>query len=163
LNRCSLIPAAWLLDQLAGDPEWLPHPVRLIGFATARGEVALRRPNQSELSQLVSGGTLRLAVVATSYYATRQLFRLANRLSPAVGNTVEVLLAWTCLAERNLEQEATSIVDALVPADATLDAGRLFRADRRGRAVAVATVRGPEGPALYLSLNSFVPFYLSSS
>jgi len=127
LNRCSLIPAAWLLDQLAGDPEWLPHPVRLIGFATARGEVALRRPNQSELSELVSGGALSLGVVATSYYATRQLIRLANRLSPALGNTVEVLLAWTCLAARNLEQEATSVVDALDSGDLPLARHRLAR------------------------------------
>jgi adenosylcobinamide-phosphate synthase len=127
LNRCSLIPAAWLLDQLVGDPEWLPHPVRLIGFATARGETALRRPNQSELSEFVSGGTLSLAVVATSYYATRQLIRLANRLSPAVGNTVEVLLAWTCLAARNLEQEATSVVDALDSGDLPLARHRLAR------------------------------------
>jgi adenosylcobinamide-phosphate synthase len=127
LNRCALIPAAWLLDQLAGDPEWLPHPVRLIGFATTRGEVALRRPNQSELSELVSGGILSLALVATSYYATRQLVRLANRLSPAVGNTVEVLLAWTCLAARNLEQEATSVVDALDSGDLPLARHRLAR------------------------------------
>jgi adenosylcobinamide-phosphate synthase len=127
LNRCFLIPAACLLDQLAGDPEWLPHPVRLIGFATARSEVALRRPNQSELSELVSGGILSLAVVATSYYATSQLIRLANRLSPAVGNTVEVLLAWTCLAARNLEQEATSVVDALDSGDLPLARHRLAR------------------------------------
>ncbi|RZU40162.1 adenosylcobinamide-phosphate synthase CbiB [Edaphobacter modestus] len=127
MNRCSLIPAAWLLDQLAGDPEWLPHPVRLIGFATARGEAALRRPNQSELSEFISGGTLSLAVVATSYYATRQLIRLANRLSPALGNTVEVLLAWTCLAARNLEQEAISVVNALDSGDLPLARHRLAR------------------------------------
>jgi adenosylcobinamide-phosphate synthase len=127
LNRCSLIPAAWLLDQLAGDPEWLPHPVRLIGFATARGEVALRRPHRNELSELVSGGILSLAVVATSYYATRQLIRLADRLSPAAGNTVEVLLAWTCLAARNLEQESSSVLDALDSRDLPLARHRLAR------------------------------------
>jgi len=127
LNRSSLIPAAWLLDQLAGDPEWLPHPVRLIGLATARGEASLRRPGQSKLYELVSGGALSLALVATSYYATRQLIRLANRLSPALGNTVEVLLAWTCLAARNLEQEATSVVDAIDSGDLPLARHRLAR------------------------------------
>lgn len=127
MNRCSLIPAVWFLDQLAGDPEWLPHPVRLIGFATARGETALRRPNQAELSELISGGALSLAVVATSYYATRQLIRFANRFSPAVRNTVEVLLAWTCLAARNLEQEATAVVDAIDSGDLPLARHRLAR------------------------------------
>lgn len=117
MNRYSLIPAAWFLDQLAGDPEWLPHPVRLIGWATARGEAALRRPNQSALSELVSGAALSLAVVATTYYATRQLIRAANRLSPAMGDAVEVLLAWNCLAARNLEQEASSVVRAIDSGD----------------------------------------------
>ena len=127
MNRCSLIPAAWLLDQLAGDPEWLPHPVRLIGFATARGETALRRPNQSEFSEFLSGAVLSLTVVASTYYATRQLIRFANRFSPAVRNTVEVLLAWTCLAARNLEQEATAVVDAIDSGDLPLARHRLAR------------------------------------
>ncbi|MGC8550345.1 MAG: adenosylcobinamide-phosphate synthase CbiB [Acidobacteriaceae bacterium] len=120
MNRCSLIPAAWFLDQLAGDPEWFPHPVRVIGLATTRGEAALRRPNQSELSEFVSGSALSLAVVAGTYYATRQFIRLANRFSPAVGDMVEVLLAWNCLAARNLEQEATSVFDAVNSRDIPL-------------------------------------------
>lgn len=127
MNRCSLIPAAWFLDQLAGDPEWLPHPVRLIGFATARGEAALRWSNQSELSEFLSGAALSLTVIASTYYATRQFIRLANRFSPAVGNTVEVLLAWTCLAARNLEQEATAVVDAIDSGDLPLARHRLAR------------------------------------
>ena len=127
MNRCSLIPAAWFLDQLAGDPEWLPHPVRLIGLATARCEALLLRPGQSKLSKFVSGGVMSLALVATSYYATRQLIRIANRLSPAVGNTVEVLFAWTCLAARNLEQEASSVVDAIDSGDLPLARHRLAR------------------------------------
>ena len=127
MNRCTLIPTAWFVDQLVGDPEWLPHPVRLIGFATARGEAFLRRPDQSELSELVSGGALSLAIVAGSYYATHLLIRFANHLSPVVGNTVEALLAWTCLAARNLEHEATSVVDALDAEDLPLARQRLAR------------------------------------
>lgn len=127
MNRCSLIPAAWFLDQIAGDPEWLPHPVRLIGLATARCEASLLRPGQCKLSKFVSGGAMSLTVVATSYYATRQLIRLANRLSPVVGNTVEVLLAWTCLAAHNLEQEATAVVDAIDSGDLQLARHRIAR------------------------------------
>jgi len=124
LRRCALIPAAWLLDQLAGDPEWLPHPVRLIGLATAHGEVALRRPGQSKLSELLSGGALTLAVVTATYYATRQLIRIAKHQSPTLAHTVELFLAWTCLAARNLEQEAAFVIDAL-------DSGNIAHARHR--------------------------------
>ena len=127
MNRSSLIPSAWFLDQLAGDPEWLPHPVRLIGLATTRGEAALHRPNQSEWAELVRGAALSLSIVASTYYATRQIIRFAKHLSPIIGTSAELLLAWTCLAARNLEQEATSIVDAIHAEDIPLARSRLAR------------------------------------
>lgn len=127
MNRGTLVSAAWLVDQIAGDPEWLPHPVRLIGLATARGEASIRRPHQSELSTLVSGASLTFAVVVATYYVTRQTIHLANRQSPALGNTVELLLAWTCLAAQNLQQEATSVTNALDSGDIPLARRRLAR------------------------------------
>jgi adenosylcobinamide-phosphate synthase len=127
MNRGTLVSAAWLVDQIAGDPEWLPHPVRLIGLATARGEASIRRPHQSELSTLVSGASLTFAVVVATYYVTRQTIHLASRQSPALGNTVELLLAWTCLAAQNLQQEATSVTNALDSGDIPLARRRLAR------------------------------------
>lgn len=127
MNRCALIPAAWLLDQLAGDPEWFPHPVRLVGIAIARGESLLRRPGQSQETELVSGAALSLAVLATAYYTTRQLICLAHRRSYMLGNAVETILAWTCVAARNLEQETSSVVDALDSSDLPLARRRLAR------------------------------------
>src|ERR1700724_2322602 len=124
LNHRSLIPAAWLLDQLVGDPGWLPHPVRLIGLAVSRGELALRRPGQGKRIELLSGSALTGAVVAATYCATRQLIRVANRQSPSLGRAAELLLAWTCLAARNLEPEAAAVIGAL-------DSGNLAHARHR--------------------------------
>jgi adenosylcobinamide-phosphate synthase len=120
LNRTFLLPAAWLLDQVAGDPEWIPHPVRLMGFAITRGESAIRREDQSNNSELVAGAALTIALVASSYYFSRQAIRFANRQSPALGGTVEFLLGWTCLATRSLDQEATSVARALATGDLNL-------------------------------------------
>jgi cobalamin biosynthesis protein CobD/CbiB len=36
------IAAALALDLLAGDPSWMPHPVRFIGRAVTVGEARLR-------------------------------------------------------------------------------------------------------------------------
>jgi adenosylcobinamide-phosphate synthase len=120
LNRTLLLPAAWLLDQIAGDPEWFPHPVRAMGLAIARGESAMRRNDQSNRTELITGAALTLAVVASSYYLSRQAIRFANRQSAPLGDALEVLLGWTCLAARSLEQEATSVSDALGAGDLTL-------------------------------------------
>ena len=127
MNRCILIPAAWLLDQLAGDPEWFPHPVRLIGSVISRGEDSLRRAGQSEISQFISGAGLSAGVVVLTYYATKQIIGTARDRSPAVGDSLELLLAWTSLAARNLEQEAASVVQALDFANLPLARLRLAR------------------------------------
>ena len=127
MNRSVLLPAAYLIDQLAGDPEWFPHPVRLIGSAISRGESQLRRPGQSQTFELLSGAGLTIAIVGPSYAITATLIRSAYRRSQILGGAVELLLAWTCLAARNLEQEATAVTGALQTGDLLLARSRLSR------------------------------------
>lgn len=113
MRRAYLLPAAYLLDCLAGDPEWFPHPVRLMGLAVTRGERLLRSPEDDPVRELLSGAVLTAGVIASSYYATRAIVRLAHRQSQWLGNSVEIFLAWTCLAARNLQQEAQAVAGAL--------------------------------------------------
>jgi len=127
LSRTNVIPAAYLLDLALGDPEWLPHPVRLIGLATTHGENALRRHEQTRAGELVSGTALTFTIVATSYYLTAKIIRHAHQISGPLGNTIEVLLGWTCLAARSLQQEATSVTDALESGEIALAQTRLAR------------------------------------
>jgi adenosylcobinamide-phosphate synthase len=124
MNRSLLIPSAYVFDQIAGDPEWFPHPVRLIGLAVTRGERAIRRHGQSPVFELCTGAALTIAIVAATYTVTRQMIRSARLLSPQLSNAVELLLAWTCLAAANLQQEAETVEEAL-------DAGNLPLARRR--------------------------------
>src|SRR6185312_1829843 len=125
--RPQILAAAYLLDCLAGDPEWFPHPVRLIGLATTRGETLLRHPNQSNAAELVLGAALTITVVAATYYVTAETIRLANRYSEASGYFVEALFGWTCLAAHNLQQEATAVTDALASGDILLGRRLLAR------------------------------------
>jgi adenosylcobinamide-phosphate synthase len=127
LNRGDLILMAYLADQLAGDPEWFPHPVRLIGLGITRGEAFLRNPDQGKRTQLVSGAVLTGAIVVGTYAATRRILREAYDRSGLLGDCLEILLAWTCLAARNLEQEATSVINALKAGDLASSRIRLAR------------------------------------
>jgi adenosylcobinamide-phosphate synthase len=127
MNRSLLLPAAYALDQLAGDAEWFPHPVRLIGFAVSRGETWLRRPNQSNTYELVAGTALTLAIVGSTYWLTACIIRKADRYSRSFGIATEVILGWTCLATRNLEDEAHSVIDALVSGDLSRARQRVAR------------------------------------
>ncbi len=127
MKRHLLLPTAYLVDQLAGDPEWFPHPVRLIGHGIAGGETLLRRPGQTAPSELVAGAALALTLVGSTYALTSTLLRLAHRHSAHLGNATELLLAWTCLAARNLHDEATSVTDALAQGDLPHARARLAR------------------------------------
>jgi adenosylcobinamide-phosphate synthase len=127
LNRSTLLPAAYLLDQIAGDPEEFPHPVRLIGLAISRGETALRHPNQTATSELFSGAALTIAVVGSAYWLTAGLLQFTRRYCSSLGDATELLLGWTCLAARNLEQEARAVTDALQNDDLPLARKRLAR------------------------------------
>jgi adenosylcobinamide-phosphate synthase len=127
MNRPLLLPAVYLADQIAGDPEWLPHPVRLMGLAITKGEKLLRRPEQNEGSELVAGVALTVTVVAVSYFLTRLIIAQAYRRSKLAGLFTEIALGWTCLAARNLRDEAFLVLAALDADDIPTARSRLAR------------------------------------
>ncbi|MGC2401522.1 MAG: adenosylcobinamide-phosphate synthase CbiB [Acidobacteriaceae bacterium] len=124
----NVVAAASILDWIAGDPNWFPHPVRLIGRGAGLAEQLLRRPGQSEKQELVAGGILTTAVVAGSYFATARAIAWAHRLGR--GAEMEILLAWTCLASRNLMDEGMAVLRAVdTPALARTRLGRIVGRD----------------------------------
>lgn len=113
-----MIIAAYLMDWIAGDPEWFPHPVRLMGRAIQTGETLLRHPRQSPRAELAAGATLTAGLITTTYLLTAK----ASAWPPA-----KLLLAWTCLATRNLVDESRAVIRALDQADLPLARHRLAR------------------------------------
>ncbi len=96
-----MIAASYLLDWIAGDPEWFPHPVRAMGRSIQIGERWLRRPGQSAGEELLAGAALTIGVVGASYwFATK------------TGGVLEIVLGWTCLASRNLVDESLAVIRA---------------------------------------------------
>jgi adenosylcobinamide-phosphate synthase len=111
MTSAKTIAAACVLDWLAGDPEWFPHPVRLMGRCTQLAEGVVRRPGQGTREELIAGAVLTAGVVGLSYVATTETIGWAHRIR--CGSWLEVLLAWTCLASRNLVDESLSVIRAL--------------------------------------------------
>lgn len=103
--------AASILDWIAGDPQWFPHPVRLIGRCTQLAERLLRRPGQSAEEELIAGAMLAAGVVAATYLGSSKAIAWAHRLG--LGAEMEILLAWTCLASRNLADESLAVLRAM--------------------------------------------------
>jgi adenosylcobinamide-phosphate synthase len=120
MNRSRLLPAVFVADQAAGDPEWLPHPVRAMGWAITQGETLLRQPDQSDNADLLAGAALTATVVAASYSLTQLAIAASYRYSKLLGSLAEIGLGWTCLAARNLKDEASLVLSAVELGDLAL-------------------------------------------
>ena len=127
MKRPSLLAASYAMDWLTGDPEWLPHPVRVLGWTAARVEGALRRLGSGNSFELGAGGLLALTMPAVSMLAAQLVLREAYARHRAFGTAAEVWLASTCLATRNLLDEAGLVVRALDRNDLALARRRLAR------------------------------------
>lgn len=127
MRRIVLLPACYLLDQIAGDPEWFPHPVRGIGLAVQGGERALRRPGQSSAEEFLRGAALAAGLVGLTWAAAAGAIRWAYGVSESAGCACELVLGWTCLAARNLDREAAAVREALAGGDLALARRRLSR------------------------------------
>jgi adenosylcobinamide-phosphate synthase len=105
--------AAYMLDCCVGDPESLPHPVRLIGWSIDTSERALRSLGSGKRFELVTGALVAVGVPVLSALSTYALFKRLTRNHPAVALVAEVWLAGTCLSTRNLLDESASVMRAL--------------------------------------------------
>jgi adenosylcobinamide-phosphate synthase len=127
MSSRNVLAAAYLFDWIAGDPEWLPHPVRAIGRGIEEGERILRRPGQTPAAELAAGGVLTFGMVVAVYLSTAKTIAWMKERDRRLGFVTETLLAWTCLASRNLHDEASAVVNALEKHDIVLARQRLSR------------------------------------
>jgi adenosylcobinamide-phosphate synthase len=103
------LAAAYGLDLIAGDPESMPHPVRLIGGAITRGERMLRRAG-SPGPEFLRGAALSAAVIAGSWAGAYAMLAVAYRAARSLGIATEILLAWTTLATGSLIEESKAVL-----------------------------------------------------
>jgi adenosylcobinamide-phosphate synthase len=112
-TRLSIFLSAALLDAAMGDPEWLPHPVRAIGWATEFLESTLRPRLRGRADEIIAGAALTLTVVAGSIFLSREGVAFVQKRNARAGFALEAILAASCVALRNLLEEASATVRLL--------------------------------------------------
>lgn len=113
---CSLIALAvgFVLDLLLGDPEWLPHPIRLIGWLIAKLERGLRRLfPKSPRGELWGGVCLVGIVTLLSTAVPLGILVLAYWLHWMAGIVVESIFCYQLLAMRCLQKESMAVARVL--------------------------------------------------
>ena len=100
------ILAAIILDILAGDPPWLPHPVKLIGHFASFVEIPLRRIFANARTAGVAAVLIVLMITGLVTYA---LVFSAGLLHPIAGDIVSIGLLYTTFAARDLSQHSLNV------------------------------------------------------
>lgn len=108
------IVAALLLDALLGDPRWLPHPVRLMGWLALRLESLTRAVVPGEK---LAGAISVILVLAATGLTGWGLISLAALWHPLAAAVVSILLMSTCLAGRDMIVHSRRVHKALAVDD----------------------------------------------
>ncbi len=105
-----ILPTAFALDLLIGDPRWLPHPIRWMGTAIERCEPLFRK-HFAPLD--MAGRRFALFLISATLLTTATVVWLARSWHPLAGWLLELVLICYCLSARSLLQAGWDVIDAL--------------------------------------------------
>ena len=160
------------LDCLIGDPQWMPHPVRLMGALISALENLWYREEDSPRVHRIKGFVLAAFVISMTFQITWGILKVLYGRSPVAGVIVESILCCYALAARNLRDSSMEVYDALTRDGGSLDKARRAVSmivgrdteslDREGviraavETVAENTADGVIAPLFYLALGGAV-------
>jgi adenosylcobinamide-phosphate synthase len=97
---------AILLDVMFGDPKWLPHPIRWMGFFIAKLYKGLRtRMNNLKIAGIV----LWLIIVFGTVIVSFTILLMATWINVWLGVLVNIIMIFYALAIRSLTDEGRVI------------------------------------------------------
>jgi adenosylcobinamide-phosphate synthase len=110
LSSWMVLPAAFALDMILGDPRRLPHPVRWMGMAISYSEPFFRR---LPLPAILSGGLFAVFLVGGTWAAAAVLMEASGRVHPWLPVVAETIMVYYCLSIRSLGDAALEIFQLL--------------------------------------------------
>ena len=113
------IVIAVAMDLLFGDPRWLPHPVRLMGWLINRAEALARRVLGDNRP---AGAVMALAVIGVCAACSWGLVWMVGLIHPLGGDIVGIVLIYLSLAARDMVRHSDAVRRCLVAGD--LSGGR---------------------------------------
>jgi adenosylcobinamide-phosphate synthase len=103
----AVICAGFIADCFFGDPHFMPHPVRVMGFIIAKGDKILRKNNN--ILNLVSGAFLSIFLIALTYAASFSALYFLYKINYILGAAVEIFLCYQIFAAKALKDESMKV------------------------------------------------------
>lgn len=108
-NHAIAFFAGFILDLLFGDPHWLPHPIRLIGWLITKLEQVLYKENKP----MLRGGILTVLVLVLTAAASGGILSGAYAIKPICGIIMESIMTYQILATKCLKTESMKVYERL--------------------------------------------------
>jgi len=106
LTPWGILPAAFALDIMLGDPPYLPHPVRWMGQAIEKLEPPFRKLN---VSLIISGALYAGVLILGTWLLTFLVLAAAHRIHPLFKTLLDIILIYYCISIRSLEDAALDV------------------------------------------------------
>jgi adenosylcobinamide-phosphate synthase len=107
------ISLAWLADLVFGDPQWMPHPVRLFGLFTKIGEKMAGVGASSNRRLLLAGAVVAAVIALGTCAGTWLVLSVVKRVSPLIAGLATVYLAYSALSLRALDEAGCEVIEFL--------------------------------------------------
>ena len=101
-----IIPAAFVLDLLLGDPKGLPHPIRWMGIAIEKAEPVFRKNFSSPLK---AGALFAVSLILAALAAAYLFLAAMDMIHPIMGWVSRVVLIWYCISAASLKKAAMDV------------------------------------------------------
>lgn len=106
--------AAYVLDLILGDPRWMPHPVRGIGWLIRTAEKYLRK-NFRNLR--IAGVLLAVFVIGAAYLAAKFIIWDFGLIHPGLKTIASIILIYFAISIKDMKGRAEKINEHLEKSD----------------------------------------------
>jgi adenosylcobinamide-phosphate synthase len=101
-----IIPCAVILDFLLGDPYWMPHPVRIMGWCIATYEKCVRYINAP---LFLSGIVLSIGFPLLVWTITDRYLHMIHQYNETLRWAIEIWIVYQCISIRSLIDETHKV------------------------------------------------------
>ena len=106
----TVLPAAFILDLIMGDPRFLPHPIRWMGNSILVLEPLFRKITNN---LVVSGALLSIFLITFTGTSAYLIMYYVKLLNPLLGTFVELILVFYTISAKSLKDSAMDVYRAL--------------------------------------------------
>lgn len=124
-----IIVLAFVLDLVAGDPLWMPHPVRWMGRLINLLESFLRRFTHTPSGERFFGAVLVCVTVTMVWAVGVGVLAAALRYSYPLFFILSAYIVYACLSVNSLKTEAAAVTEAASLAEARQRLARIVGRD----------------------------------